>query len=170
MIITSNSVQHDYTIPNLSIIGEVDGLYKVAYKATVYLNSSTSFDHSYETTIYEMQSSAGIGTTEIQTTMVGIATTVTENKTVRNFTYCDVNFSTDNLDPNSFTSWEDLEEDQVLQWCFTANPTLIAEIQSYNENIVLEEKDKILNPLKYYRDSPVTPWKKRADEESAINN
>ena len=31
MIVTSNSVQHEYTIPNLSIIGEVDGLENVAY-------------------------------------------------------------------------------------------------------------------------------------------
>ncbi len=34
---------------------------------------------------------------------------------------------------------------------------------------VLEAKDKVLNPLKYYRDSPVTPWRKRADEASSRN-
>ena len=32
--------------------------------------------------------------------------------------------------------------------------------------IVLTAKDKLLNPLNYKKDSPVTPWKKRADEAS----
>ena len=26
--------------------------------------------------------------------------------------------------------------------------------------------DKVLNPLKYYRDTPPTPWRIRADQES----
>jgi hypothetical protein len=36
-----------------------------------------------------------------------------------------------------------------------------------NEAIVLEAKDKVLNPLKYKKDSPVTPWQRRADEALA---
>ena len=157
MIITSNSVNHEYTIPDLSIIGEVDGLEDVAYKATLYLHSSTTFDHTYETTIWDIDSP------------VGIATTVTESKTVSEFTYYDVQLNTVGIDSSSFTSWEDLEEDQVLQWIFDKEPELIERIQDEQEVKVLEAKDKVLNPLKYYRDTPPTPWRIRADQAS-INN
>ena len=154
MIITSNSVNHDYTIPNLSIVGEVDGLEKVAYQSRIYLTSSATFDHTYETTSYDMETS------------VGIATTVTESKTVSEFTYYDVQLNTVGIDSSSFTSWEDLEENQVLQWIFDKEPELIERIQDEQEVKVLEAKDKVLNPLKYYRDTPPTPWRIRADQES----
>ena len=154
MIITSNSVNHDYTIPNLSIVGEVDGLEKVAYQSRIYLTSSATFDHTYETTIQDIDSP------------VGIATTVTETKTVSEFTYYDVQLNTVGIDSSSFTSWEDLEEDQVLQWIFDKEPELIERIQDEQEVKVLEAKDKVLNPLKYYRDTPPTPWRIRADQES----
>jgi len=151
MIITSNSVNHEYTIPNLSIIGEVDGLENVAYKATLYLHSSTTFDHTYETTVYDNDS------------LVGIATTVTEEKTVTEFTYYDVNLNTVGLNTEGFTAFDDLEEDQVLQWCFDTHEDTL-EIRQTQEAKVLESKDKVLNPRKYYRNSPVTPWRRRADE------
>jgi hypothetical protein len=157
MIITSNSVSHLYTIPNLSIIGEVDGLQKVAYQATIYLHSSTTFDHTYETTIYNMESSTGI------------TTTITESKTVTEFTYYNVDFNTDGIESSTFTAWEDLEEDQVLQWCFDAYEDTL-KIREEQEAKVLEAKDKILNPLKYYRDSPPTPWRIRADQAAVENN
>jgi len=155
MIVTSNSVQHEYTIPNLSIIGEVDGLENVAYKAQIYLHSSTTFDHTYETTIYDMESP------------VGIATTVTESKTITEFTHYEVDLSTEGLDPDAFTTFDDLEEDDVLGWCFTAASELKTRVQNEQESKVLEAKDKILNPRKYYRDTPVTPWRRRADEAAA---
>jgi hypothetical protein len=157
MIITSNSVEHNYTIPNLSIIGEIDGLQKVAYQAQIYLHSLTTFDHTYETTIYDVDS------------LIGITTTVTESKTVTEFTYYNVDFDTDSIDSSSFTSWEDLEEDQVLQWCFNADENTLQTRESM-ELKVLEAKDKILNPLKYYRDSPPTPWRIREDQASVENN
>ena len=156
MIITSSNITHDYTIPNLSIIGEVNGLENVAYKAQIYLHSSTTFDHSYETTIYEMQSSAGI------------TTTVTEEKTVTEFTYYDVELNTADISSDSFTVFDNLEEDQVLQWCFDADENTL-QTREGMEARVLEAKDRILNPLKYYRNSPVTPWRRRVDEAS-VNN
>ena len=157
MIITSNSVNHEYTIPNISIIGEVDGLENVAYKTTLYLHSSTTFDHTYETTIYDHDSP------------VGITTTVTEEKTVTEFTYYDVELNTVGLASSSFTAFDDLEEDQVLQWCFDACEDT-AQIRETQESKVLEAKDKVLNPKKYYHDSPVTPWRRRADQAAAENN
>ena len=157
MIITSNTVEHNYTIPQLRIIGEVDGLENVAYQAQIYLHSSVTFDHTYETTLYSEPGS------------VGIATTVTEEKTLTEFTVFDVDLSTVGLASTSFTAFDDLEEDQVLEWCFDEEPTLIANIQAEQEAKALEAKDKVLNPKKYYKDTPVTPWRRRADEAAAQN-
>jgi hypothetical protein len=157
MIITSNTVEHNYTIPQLRIIGEVDGLENVAYQAQIYLHSSVTFDHTYETTLYSEPGS------------VGIATTVTEEKTLTEFTVFDVDLSTVGLASTSFTAFDDLEEDQVLEWCFDEEPTLIANIQAEQEAKALEAKDRVLNPKKYYKDTPVTPWRRRADEAAAQN-
>ena len=157
MIITSNSVQHEYTIPNVTIVGDVDGFENVAERVEIYLHSSTTFDHTYETTIYDMESP------------VGIATTVTESKTVTEFTHYGVDLNTAGISTASFSAWDDLEEDQVLQWAFDADTNEKTRIQNEQEAKVLEAKDKILNPRKYYRDSPVTPWRRRADEESSNN-
>ena len=157
MISTSNSVQHEYTIPQLHIIGEVDGLESVAYKAQIYLHSSTTFDHTYETTLYSEPGS------------VCVTTTVTEEKTLTEFTVFDVDLDTVGLASTLFTAFDDLEEDQVLEWCFDEEPTLIANIQAEQEAKVLEAKDRVLNPKKYYRDTPVTPWRRRADEAAAQN-
>ena len=157
MIITSNTVEHNYTIPQLRIIGEVDGLENVAYQAQIYLHSSVTFDHTYETTLYSEPGS------------VGVTTTVTEEKTLTEFTVFDVNLSTVGLASTSFTAFDDLEEDQVLEWCFDEEPTLVANIQAEQEAKALEAKDKVLNPKKYYKDTPVTPWRRRADEAAVEN-
>ena len=157
MIITSNTVEHNYTIPQLRIIGEVDGLENVAYQAQIYLHAAVTFDHTYETTLYS------------ETGSVGIATTVTEEKTLTEFTVFDVDLDTVGLASTSFTAFDDLEEDQVLEWCFDEEPTLVASIQAEQEAKALEAKDKVLNPKKYYRDTPVTPWRRRADEAAVEN-
>jgi len=52
----------------------------------------------------------------------------------------------------------------VVQWALDADPVQKQKHMDANETIVLEEKDKVLNPLKYQKDSPVTPWRKRADQ------
>ena len=158
MIITSNSVQHEYSIYNVIIVGDVDGFENVAEVVRVNLNSSTTFDHTYEATLYDMDS------------RVGIATTVTESKTITEFTYYDVDLSTEGLDPDAFTAFDDLEENEVVQWCIDADTDRIEGIQDEQEAKVLEAKDKILNPRKYYRDTPVTPWRRRADEAAAEGN
>ena len=156
MIVTSNSVEHNYTIPSVTVVGDVDGFENVAERVQVYLTSSTTFDHTYETTIYD------------EPGMVGVTTTVTESKTVEEFTQYSVDLSTSGLAAESFTAWDDLEEDQVLQWAFAADSDSIPHRERM-EAKVLEKKDKVLNPKKYQRDTPVTPWRRRADEAS-INN
>jgi len=153
MIITSNSVNHEYTIPNLITVGQVDSNYNVIEQVTIYINSSTTFDHTYEKTIYE------------EPGMVGITSIVTESKTVEEFTHFFVDLETSNI--LSFEEFDSLEEDTVLQWAFEANPEKVNAHQNANEEKVLEKKDRVLNPLKYYKDSPVTPWRRRADEALA---
>jgi len=155
MIITSNSVQHEYTIPNVTIVGDVDGFENVAEKVQIYLHSSTTFDHTYETTVYDRESSSGI------------TTTITESKTLTEFTHYDVELNTVGISSSSFTAFDDLEENQVLNWTFAANTELKNRVQNEQEAKVLEAKDKVLNPRKYYHDSPVTPWRRRADEASS---
>ena len=154
MIITSNTVNHEYTIPHLSIVGEVDGFENVAYQAQIYLHSSVTFDHTYETTIYD------------EPGMVGVTTTVTESKTLTEFTHFNVDLNTVGIATASFTTFDDLEEDEVVQWCLDADTDRIQGIQDTQEAKVLEAKDKVLNPKRYYRDTPVTPWQRRADEAS----
>ena len=154
MIVTSNSVEHNYTIPSVTVVGDVDGFENVAERVEIYLNSSTTFDHTYETTI-------------VDENMVSVASTVTESKTVKEFTQFGVDLSTSGLTAESFTAWGDLEEDQVLQWAFAADADEKTRIQNEQEAKVLEAKDKVLNPKKYQRDTPVTPWRARADAESA---
>ena len=155
MIVTSNSVEHEYTIPNVRYVGQVDSFEKVAERVQICLNSSTTFDHTYETIINSDPGS------------IGITTTITQSKTVKEFTEFGVDLSTSGLTAESFTAWDDLEEDQVLQWAFDADTDEKTRIQNEQEAKVLEAKDKILNPKKYYRDTPVTPWRARADAESA---
>ena len=155
MIVTSNSVEHNYTIPSVTVVGDVDGFENVAERVEIYLNSSTTFNHTYDTVVYEGPES------------VGVTTTVTESKTVEEFTQFGVDLSTSGLTAESFTAWGDLEEDQVLQWAFAADADEKTRIQNEQEAKVLEAKDKVLNPKKYQRDTPVTPWRARADAESA---
>ena len=157
MIVTSNSVEHNYTIPSVTVVGDVDGFENVAERVEIYLNSSTTFDHTYETTIYD------------EPGMVGIATTVTESKTVKEFTHYGVDLNTAGISTASFSAWDDLEEDQVLQWAFDTDTDEKTRIQNEQEAKVLEAKDKILNPRKYQRDTPVTPWRIRADQQASNN-
>ena len=154
MIITSNLVEHNYTIPNVIIVGDVDGFENVAEKVKIYINSSTTFNYTYETTIFDMENA------------VGIATTVTESKVVEDFAEVDVDLNTTGISTSSFSAWDNLEEDQVVQWCLDSDTERLANLEDTQEAKVLEKKDKILNPKKYYRDSPVTPWQIRKDSES----
>ena len=78
-----------------------------------------------------------------------------------------MDLNTEDLDPDAFTAFDDLEEDDVLEWAFATDADTKARVQAEQEAKVLEAKDKVLNPIKYYRGDPVTPWKRIADEASA---
>ena len=131
MIVTSNTVEHNFSIPHLTTVGQVDSNLDVIEQVTVSIGSSVAFDYTFESTssqIFVRLSTSGIST---------------------------------------FQAYDDLEEDTVLQWAFTADTEgQKAKHMAANETIVLTAKDKLLNPLLYKHDSPVTPWRKRADEAS----
>ena len=150
MIVTSNSVTHNFTIPSLQTVGQVDSNYNVIEQVTVQIHSSISYDHTYTKMVYN-----DIGSE-------GVETTVTETKVAEKTSQIFVNLDTSNI--SSFLNFDDLEEDTVVQWALDADPVQKQKHMDANEAIVLEEKDKVLNPLKYQKDSPVTPWRKRADQ------
>ena len=96
---------------------------------------------------------------------VGIATTVREDKSISCFSHFNVSFQTSQIE--DFTLWDDLTEEQVIGWI--PQDSLLAKQQEHQATLEVE-MDKVLDPLKYYRDSPVTPWRRRADEASSENN
>ena len=96
---------------------------------------------------------------------VGIATTVREDKSISCFSHFNVSFQTSQIE--DFTLWDDLTEEQVIGWI--PQDSLLTKQQEHQATLEVE-MDKVLDPLKYYRDSPVTPWRRRADEASSENN
>lgn len=149
MIVTSNTVEHNFSIPHLTTVGQVDSNLDVIEQVTVSIGSSVTFDYTFETTDIE-----------------GVTSSVTESRTESTSSQIVVSLSTSGI--STFQAYDDLEEDTVLQWAFAADTEgQKAKHMTANETIVLTAKDKLLNPLLYKKDSPVTPWQKRADEASA---
>ncbi len=148
MIVTSNTVEHNFGIPRLNTIGQVDSNLNVIEQVTVSIGSSVTFDYTYETTDME-----------------GVKSSVTESRTESTSSQFFVSLNTSGI--STFQAYDDLEEDTVLQWAFDADSEgQKAKHMDANETIVLTAKDKFLNPLNYKKGSPVTPWRKRADEAS----
>ncbi len=202
MIVTSNNISHELTIPNLNTVGLVGDKEKVVYEAVLYINSSLTFDHTYTTTqtrypeqtgtetqtVEEIEYAEGSSSFPPQATLVkedGVAyyeypkteigtvvekeievpiydipapvqeeVEVTEEKTVSEFAGFSVEFSTENLE--NFIPFEELTEELVLSWI--PQEVIQPYLTQHEEKLSLEQ-DKILNPLKYQKDSPVPPWK-----------
>ena len=150
MIVTSGSVTHNYTIPFLRKVGQVDSNLDVIDEVTVYINTSTTFDYTYSTQVNFDYSTKG--KTPEETSFKD----VTESRTETAFVQYSVSLSTDSI--SDFKKYSDLTEDEVLGWAFAADPTSKTNNQNKNEAEVLEKKDKLLNPLKYQKDSCTPPW------------
>jgi len=149
MIVTSNTVEHNFSIPHLTTVGQVDSNLDVIEQVTVSIGSSVTFDYTFETTDFD----------------TGVKSSVTESRTESTSSQIFVSLSTSGI--STFQAYDDLEEDTVLQWAFDADSEgQKAKHMAANETIVLTAKDKLLNPLLYKKDSPVTPWRRRADEAS----
>ena len=146
-------MEHVYQIPGVTYVAEKDDHEKVAVSAQVYLTTKETFEHTFEKTVYTPDMTEP--TTE----------TVTEEKTVEHFQHFTVDFDTSNLDPLMFAQWDDLTEEQVIAWVKSAKD--VTPLEEEGAAIVTEKKDKILNPNRYRFDTPVTPWRIRADQEAA---
>lgn len=149
-------MEHVYEIPNVTYVAEKDDHEKVAVSAQVYLITKETFDHTFERTNFTPDMAES--TTE----------TVTEEKTVDHFQHFTVDFDTSSLDPLMFTAWDDLTEEQVIAWVKSAKD--VTPLEEEGAAIVTEKKDKILNPNRYRFDTPVTPWRIRADQAAAVEN
>lgn len=134
MIQTSNSITHKWWIPRLYTIPEFNSQSRVVEQATVYLQSSTG----------EFTDSDG------------------DSKILEDMMSFECEFDTSNL--SSFTSWEELTEDQVLGWCgiTTNSVTGIAKTHMDEfEKKLLYQKSILQNPRDY--SSPLW-WADRTEE------
>ena len=66
MIITSDTVQHELTIPTLNTIGKVGDNEKVVCEAVLYINSSLTFPHTYTQTQTRYPEQSGTETKMIE--------------------------------------------------------------------------------------------------------
>ena len=141
MIITSNDITHNCNIVSLSIIGQVDDNIDVVYQAKVSVQSSLEFEYTKEVYQYaNIQEQTGL-TTSI----------VTVNDSVIQTKEYDVSFNTIGIE--TFSSYNTLTENQVMNWCIAAN--FIDDVDAD----ILEKKDRIINPRKYYKTTEeVKPW------------
>ena len=141
MIITSNGITHNCNIVSLSITGQVDDNMDVVHQAKVSVQSSLEFEYTKEVYQYaNIQEQTGI-TTSI----------VTVNDSVNQTKEYDVSFNTIGIE--TFSSYNTLTENQVMNWCIAAN--FIDDVDAD----ILEKKDRIINPRKYYKNTEeVKPW------------
>lgn len=150
-------MEHIYKIPSLTIVAERQGFQQVACSATVYLNTEETFDYTVDAVHIDEE------------TGESVIVPTAQPRTVSHFKQFNVEFDTSSLSNKSFTKWEDLTEEQVLEWVRSIKGDELLAYEEEGAAIVTEEKDKILNPRKYQFDTPPTPWQIRADKESASN-
>jgi len=141
-------MEHIYTIPSLKVVQKKSEFDKVAVSATVYLITKDTFEHTFEKEEFTPE--------EGSTT-----STVTENKTAEHFQQFEVNFNTSNLKSSDFVNFDDLTEEQVVEWVKSVKD--VTDIEAEGASIVADKKDKILKPEEYTFDYPVTPWVARAN-------
>lgn len=152
-------MEHTYSVSSVTRVLEKGDFEKVASGATITVTSSETFDYTYEKSDVLYND----GVQEI------VTETVTEPRTIENSTYFTVDFDTDTLDPLMFTAWEDLTEDQVLQWAQTSNADKFSEVEQENVNIITDKKDRLLYPKRYVVETPPSPWRVRSEQQLGSN-
>ena len=145
MIVTSNSVTHNITIKELSKIGQVDSNLDVINTAVVSVASTIGVSQTFNN-----QTITGIATDG--TPVVGVGTT-TINILEQKETQQTISFNTSSI--SEFVGFSSLTEDKVLSWIPS---NTLAGIQTANETVLLERKDRVLNPLKYDISPVEFPW------------
>jgi len=147
MIVTSNSVTHNITIKSLVTIGQVDSNLDVVSDATVSVASTLGFSETFTS-----QTIIGINSVGIVSTGI---TTTTFNRLEEKETQQTITLNTTGIAATSFVGFSSLTEDKVLSWIPS---NTIAGIQTANETVLLERKDRKLNPLKYEVGPAKLPW------------
>ena len=145
MIVTSNSVTHNITIKALSKIGQVDSNLDVINTAVVSVASTIGFSQTFNN-----QTITGITTDG--TPIMGVGTTTIDTLEQKE-TQETISFNTSNI--SEFVAFSSLTEDKVISWIPS---NTLAGIQTVNETVLLERKDKVLNPLKYDISPAELPW------------
>ena len=145
MIVTSNSVTHNITIKELSKIGQVDSNIDVINTAVVSVASTIGFTQTFKN-----QTITGISTDG--TPIMGVGTTTIDTLEQKE-TQETISFNTSNI--SEFVAFSSLTEDKVISWIPS---NTLAGIQTANETVLLERKDKVLNPLKYDISPAELPW------------
>tara|TARA_Y100001970_G_scaffold151894_1_gene186032 strand:- start:67 stop:507 length:441 start_codon:yes stop_codon:yes gene_type:complete len=145
MIVTSNSVTHNITIKELSKIGQVDSNLDVINTAVVSVASTIGFSQTFNN-----QTITGITTDG--TPIMGVGTTTIDTLEQKE-TQETISFNTSNI--SEFVAFSSLTEDKVISWIPS---NTLAGIQTANETVLLERKDKVLNPLKYDISPAELPW------------
>jgi hypothetical protein len=151
-------MEHTYKIPSLTIVAERQGFEQVVCSAVVYLTTTETFDVTVDGIHIDEETGESV-----------IVPTV-QPKIVSHFKQFNVEFDTSDITENSFTKWEDLTEEQVLEWVISIKGDELLVFEQEGAASVADQKDRILNPKRYQFDSPPTPWQIRADKESAEQN
>jgi len=147
MIVTSNSVTHNITIKSLIKIGQVDSNLDVVRDAVISVASTLGFSETFTS-----QTVIGVNTVGVLSTGI---TTTTFNRLEEKETQQTITFNTTGIAATSFVGLSSLTEDKVLSWI---SSDTIAGIRTANETILLERKDRVLNPLKYDISPTKLPW------------
>ena len=133
MITTSNSVTHNITVTALNKTGQVDSNLDVVNQVIVNINISIGFAKTSD-------GGPGIGTTTIQVTERCSGDIIS-------------NLNTSGI--STFVGFSSLTESKVLSWISSSD---LSNKKTENENILLERRDKVWNPLKYQKTTVSVPW------------
>lgn len=139
------SVTHEYKIISLLKSANAGGQINVVSAIRGQLVSSITFTHTYTDTVYLDDNQEPLETP--------IEQEVTEEKAIFEISDHNVPLDTSTIDPNTFVDFESLTEDTVLGWLGT-DPDL----EQHHETVLLDKKDRTLNPAKYEVSVVSAPW------------
>ena len=122
MITTTTLSTHEYKIKKINYLGTVDGNSKVIVDVNFDVKSTHVFDYTCV------------------------------DGTIKNKYCVKISSYTSSLNTESisnFVQYDDLTEDQVLQWIFSSNASLKNEIETQHDLNIADQKNKLLDPSRY---------------------
>ena len=149
MIITSDSIEYNYSIKNIQVKTKLNECEDVVWKVQVNCIGSMPFQH----TIEEYQDFVDEETNVKRPEKVLISK---DRLSVEIF-YESI-LDVDGVSSSSFTSFSDLTEEQVLEWCFNSEPQKKTLIEQKIQKFLLRDKDRIENPQRSEVETMTPPW------------